>query len=834
MQCLDNGNYKSYIKLACTPEHSYPLRIKLYAELPTPGLGRLPVKMEVDMRLRCLCAASVVLVILVSTMLGCSKGGGGAILPDVAGTDVEMPLLSAGQDAGQYKDLGKRYLWGLWIVNLNEDHTEFEVIPVRDAAFHLNVVGYLEHDQQNLRIQNLSQTANDTITMDVVLDHPFDSNIALTGRDVRGIAIFNYSKIFPSTLTKNVHGEDAQIAASRVLVNADGYTALWNRWTSEAVQYPQIFGYIRGKLATLDEMMIEGNLHGYKNFYTDPILHVFQVGEGTVVNYEFDFPPGRLSFAYAVDANWDVPINKPVGDIWNDFAVESASCPEPYQISASILSNTLSKLSGTATIQFDVMDWQDPTNFSHIHVEAPDLFYGIIDPSPPVGYPNANTARYEVTVTNDKGSAVTAGGGSDLLVVVEDAVNTNDNPDLTAYNIFRLPVVDDPGFWRDRNGDGTYVNVILGDGLLEPSSLSTGQPDLAVVSYPDPSYQLVAEGPEILLFDDINERFLVYDRELDSSFIKSGYPGDPSWILYPHAIDTTVNGWFGVASTNDTAVVGNYRVRHLVNIFKQGGFYGYSWHTGTDSSGWLENARDVTAGIGNLVGDPLYALFAYDSGTVPVAASVLSVGFPYITPSSSNTFRAFLPMQTGPYVPQAIRSNSERLKCAIDTEPNGLPNLHYAFYVVESDPSASTSEIEGFDINFSSLPILPLWNVTNGDIQAEFPGAFALDCEVVPSWTKHVTLIGVQTAQYNWLCVLMRDANNWWLAFYDPLNPAPGNPTNNPLRTVYKTVPVPLTAGEPLPVAIDVDHNYFEVYVLAEDAGGLQYMSAYEYFYFLE
>jgi len=776
-------------------------------------------------------------------MLGCSKGGGGAIIPDVGDTDVEIPALSPNKDTEQYKDTSNRYLWGLWLMNLNEDHTQIEVVPVRDAAFHLNVTGYLENPTQKIKIQNISWSQDDTLLVEIKIDHPFTSNPKWTGWDVRGIAILNYTKTFPSTMTKAWNGEDASIAASRALVNADGYTTLWNRWTSNVVQHPKIFGYIKGKLATLDEALIQGNLHGFKNFWTADIRHVFQVGEGRVVKYEFDFPPGKLTFAYAVDASWCPDTNIPPDpfDIYLDFPVESANCPEPYQITASILSNTLSKLGGSATVQFDVMDWQDPTNFSSIHVEAPDLFYGIIDPSPPIGYPNATTARYQVTINNDKGTAVTAGGGSDLLIAVEDATNDGTNPDLTAYNIFKIPVVDDPGFWRDRLGDGSYINVQLGGGLIEPSSLSTGQPDIAVVSYPELDYAFFGGQPEIMLFDDDDERLLVYDRELDSSFVKAGYPGNsPSWLLYPHAMDATLEGWFGVDSTNETTVVGNYKVKHLINIFKQSGFYGYSWHSGTNGSGWLETTRDVTNGQGNVVGDPLYGLFAYASGaTLPTSASVLSVGYPYVNPSSANTYRVFIPMQSGPYVPQAIRANSERLKCGIDTQPQpDLPdpewtNMKQAFYVVESDPSIATSEVEGFNINFVNLPALPFWNITDANIKAEFPGAYALDCEVIPSWTNHVTLIGNQKAQYNWLCVLMRDANFWWLGFYDPLNPSPNNPGNNPLRTIFKTIPVPLTAGLPAPVAMDVDQRYLEVYVLARNPADEYFASVYEYYYSL-
>ncbi len=788
------------------------------------------------MRSRCLCAASAVIIMLVFILLGCSGKGGGAVLPDVAGTDVEMTPTVQGADAERNASDKGRYLWGFWMMNLNADHTAIEPVPVRDAGFHLNVLGYLEPPGANkyLKIVSVSWSEYDTLLVDIQLIHPFLSNKMLTGRDVRGIAILPYNKIFPITTVRNVHGVPVPITASRRLVNADGYTTLWNRETAQAVQYPKIMGYIRGRYATPNEYFIEGNLHGFKNFYTDPMEHVFQCNQAATRQYEFDFPPGPLTFAYSVDCSWAPPINLPVTDIWADFA-PSANCPEPYQISASIISNSLTKLGGSAVVQFDVMDWQDPTNFSHVHVEAPDLFYGTIEPTIPPVYPDPNTARYEVTVPNTKGSAVTAGGGSDLLVVVEDVENSTVTPDLTAYNIFKLPVADVPGFWRDRNGNGTFVNVPIVAPLIEPSSPSLVSPDLAVISYPQPDYDFYNGKPEIMLFDSEDARFVVYNRTLTSSFVKAGYPIQPfppSWLLYPFCMDSNNMGWFGVGSNNTTSVVGTYQVQHLINMFRQSGIYGYSWHTGT-APAYLETIRDVTAGMGNVVGDPVYGLFAFKSGTVPTVAHALEVRYPYIDPSNANTFRTSIPMLNTGYIPGAINSNAERLKCGVDTDPAWQPPKPQrdAFYIVESNPSLGTSEVEGFDVAFNNTNTDVLWNLTNAQIQSEFPGAWAVDCEVVPSYTDHVTLQGDQTAEYNWLCVLMTDGIHYWLAFYDPLNPSPDNPGNNTHATIYTSNKVPCVGSGFTPVALDVDFQFFEVYTLSRDDLDVHYISVFEFFY---
>jgi len=800
--------------------------------------------MEVDMPSRCLCTSLALAIILAFGLFGCSGGGGGPIMPDVAGTDLEItpsttPRNQAG-DASSSQGGQNRHTWGVWLMHVNADHTVIEPEPLRNANFHLNITGYLEWPpgtpgQNLLRIVSASWSEFDTLLVDIRLIHPFVSKPFLTGRDVRGIAILPAEKIFPATTVIDAEGDVNQIYASRRLLNADGYTTLWNRWTAEEVYYPQILGYIRGELATSDEFYIQGNLHGYRNFWTDTREHIFESGQSATRTYEFDFPPGPLTFAYAVDVSWAPPLKNFDIDIIEDFA-PSANCPEPFQISTSVTSNSLTRTSGSATVQFDVSDWQDPTVFSHVHVEAPDLFYGTIDPGLPVSFPDANTARYEVLVPNSKGNAVTTNGGSDLLIVVEDVENSTVNPDLTAYQIVKIPVADVPGFWRDRNGNNTFVNKQLALPLIQPSSLSTGQPDLAVVSYPEPPCDLFSGQPELMLFDDDDERFIVYNRNLNSSIEKSGYPYimPPSWLLYPHCMDATTHGWYGVGSTNNTVVSGNYRVKHLLNVFDPCGLYGFSWHTGTDDgtgNAFRETLRDVTAGFGNVLGNPLFGFFAYESGTIPTRSHVLSVGDPYDDPQHSNTWRTYIPTVNAGGVPYAIDFAAERLRIGIDTNGIGLQPLHGALYIVESNPTPRTSEIEAFDINFMNLPTENLWTLSDADIKAEFPMAYALDCEVVPSHYNRIVTVGDHIAEYNWLCVLMRDNSQYWLAFYDPLNLSPDNPGNDPLRTIYTSnrIDIPNIGFEP--VAMDVDYQYFEVYVLCRDATDDYFVTVFEFFY---
>ena len=89
-------------------------------------------------------------------LLGCSGKGAGPLLPDGSGTD--MGTTQGMSIAPDSEKEGSHSLWGLWSMHLNADHTQVDAEPLRSANFHLNVVGYLEHTSQLLKVTKVSQS----------------------------------------------------------------------------------------------------------------------------------------------------------------------------------------------------------------------------------------------------------------------------------------------------------------------------------------------------------------------------------------------------------------------------------------------------------------------------------------------------------------------------------------------------------------------------------------------------------------------------------------------------------------------------------------------------
>jgi len=728
-----------------------------------------------------------------------------------------------------------RVSWGLYEILIDTGMLEAEVVPLRGAEFHYNVLHMLEGwaCTKCVYVTDMEWSGKNTLLVDVGIRHPYPSNrLDLTGRDVRGIAIFNGATPFPNHTVRDRDGNPQPLLASRTMINPDGYTTHFNRWT--AYEGKELFDYRRGRLTPPSEIDLAGNLHPFKCFYTHEVLRMFYPDSSDVRTYELNVPKQTfINFAYSVDASWSLPLAWPVVDPITQFPL-SASSREAYQISMSIDDNTLTQQGGHADLTLEVFDHQGIDTIASIEIEAPDLFYGVqyVDPSSPA-YVSGDMAGYEVTISNTTGYAKTADGGSDILVVVEDVDMSVVGEDVRAYNVFTLPVEEVARKWRPRRG------TFLDQPFPGPAPDGT-RVDMTVVRNPQAPWAFTPGEPMLVFNDDSGSRYISYNRDFDQWSVLAGYPGMPnSWLKPTTRLDAAGTGTFGVLSGSDTPVSGEYLVRHCTNMHSQGGLYFYSWFTGSlgDASPYLEKGGDVSGGFGNAMGDPVYTMYIFDSTAgypPPLYQSIHRIALPY--DDAHEVLRAILPLidtLSGNMPPYGI-SSTFFVALGVDDEPVGELNpFTVHVYTAENrpiTPLTSDRELDLFRVDFSD-PLSYQHIRTFGNLLlgrgvvgpvGEQPRI--VDVDVLPAGVDHVYTGPGAYAEHNWIAALFTFNTPFWhIEIFDALADDPDWQT-----PIYVIGPY---MGRAL--AMDVDPENFEIYVLTDDGpagSGALNLSCLEYY----
>ncbi len=380
--------------------------------------------------------AAVTAFLLLS--VACSSAGGSPT-PPVSPASPVMPSGTPDLAVQQAEPEGEagHYLWGFYQVYFDPAELKYEIIPLRQAEGHWNVLKWLEQGPCTncFTIAHIEPSGTGTILIQIAVKHPFPSP-NLTGFDVRGIAMFEGSLEFPvlGLRTSDRSAGDGEV------VNADGYTKLYNPSTEGAG--PGGFqGYIKGKFGTVNYP--NSNLNAYKRFVSDDpsnTRNAFFSGQTVTVEYEIKMPTGPFIFGYAVDASWAKPTKTPVTDPMTDFP-ESANSPEPWKIvvTPDPMGNGLTNYGGSDMLLIDVYDWQGKDSYKLPVAECPDLFDGTVTASFKKDF--GDFVRYQAQMTNEK---VVPAGEYRCLVAVED--NENDTApewlDLTACQIVTLEVIE--------------------------------------------------------------------------------------------------------------------------------------------------------------------------------------------------------------------------------------------------------------------------------------------------------------------------------------------------------------------------------------------------------
>jgi len=165
------------------------------------------------------------LSLCLALVVSCSGGGSSETDSPVA------PQVTPGTAEAQDVESGAsgHYLWGYYMVSIDPESLEAEVVPVRQVTDHWNVLNWLEQGPCTTCLQITGITASDhgTTLVDVMIRHPF-SNPNVTGFDVRGIAMFDGSREFPYA---GLTSSDRTLGDGE-LVNTEGYTALYSADTA--------------------------------------------------------------------------------------------------------------------------------------------------------------------------------------------------------------------------------------------------------------------------------------------------------------------------------------------------------------------------------------------------------------------------------------------------------------------------------------------------------------------------------------------------------------------------------------------------------------------------
>ncbi len=337
---------------------------------------------------------------------------------------------------------GNHILWGYWEGYIPETHDTLELVPVRGSMIHLNARRFLEVAPCTNCIQLVDlniDPSSQILTAEIRLTHPFPGFAKYTGFDVRAVIISDGSLYFPEL--------DAMVPCADLgdftLINADGYTRLWN-----TVEFPPGSGqfkfleYSQGNLASPGDFT--GTVNPYIAYNQEPRF-CFPAGAAMNRVFVFKMPAGALRFGYAVDASWEPPTVDPPVNIKYDFP-PSANALEPYVFSIT-QQELFDEIGSTANASIDIADIQGglASSAPKALLEAPDLWSGTLEPSiwgwemnPPPPFRSRGIAAFDLV--NETGAPP---GTYRALFRIEDKAHDTYLGDINhAYKLFDITVTE--------------------------------------------------------------------------------------------------------------------------------------------------------------------------------------------------------------------------------------------------------------------------------------------------------------------------------------------------------------------------------------------------------
>jgi hypothetical protein len=325
-------------------------------------------------------------------------------------------------------------MWGYWSIEIDPLTDKFEIVPVREAAFHANIRKFLEDGtpcSNCLKITKIVDGTSGTKLIDIQITHPFSGSNLYTGFDVRGIVMWNGSEVWP---VSGLRTQDPDSLDGYVL-NAGGYTTLFSPTFFPPGTDDPLFTYSKGKLATPQPPT--STLNPYIDYWTDVNRHMFHSGVAVTRTYEIRYPSGgAFRMGYAIDSCWDVPTTNPPESVPDDFPIK-ANRPEPYKVQCFQPAAIGAEVGSTGELQIRAYDWQ--LDAGNAFVECPELWDGKeFDVS---NDPETDGTTFHVAIENEKGAVA---GIYRALIGVQDGIAVEPPWDSTTYIFADIEVVEAP------------------------------------------------------------------------------------------------------------------------------------------------------------------------------------------------------------------------------------------------------------------------------------------------------------------------------------------------------------------------------------------------------
>jgi PKD repeat protein len=376
--------------------------------------------------------------ILGVSILGCNSNSS-AISPELSypndpqtSQNGENPALSNMAEAAA----SPHQILSLSQVYFNPADETFELVPFRLPELHLNILKWLDEAPcaDCIKITSLQNLGGGVFNIDFQISNPF-THLAYTAFDTRGIVLFNGSRTFPSS---GLTTPDSALGDGELL-NADGYTALYNSTTiGDGLGGTQ--GYQERSFSTHD--LPDALLNGFKRFNSpDPsnTRNALLIGDPASATFKIDLPDTVVSFGFAVDVSWTVAATFPVTNPITQFGPD-ANCPEAWKLDVveTPVGDGLTECGGEVLITIDVYDWQAKDDVHQLLIECPELFDSTITAlflQDGIGY-----TRYQASISNSNNAPI---GSYKVLISKTSSENTSAIPwlDLTAYQIITADVV---------------------------------------------------------------------------------------------------------------------------------------------------------------------------------------------------------------------------------------------------------------------------------------------------------------------------------------------------------------------------------------------------------